>query len=123
MTKEELIEQVEKNQLWELSYRLSYWDEEDQKLSELTDIEYVINEAEYLLEDITEDTGHLLHEEWKEAKACIRRTKNGKIKRMQFPSMEVMEGWRDSDVENARAFLDEVKRTKAFLKKLYKNQK
>ena len=123
MTKEELIEQVKKNRLSELEYRMSYWDEEDQKLSELTDIEYVINEAEYLIEDITEDTGHLLHDDWKQAKSIIRLTKNGTRKRILFPSMDVAEGWRDEDVEWARSFLDEVKRTKKFIAMLKKMQK
>lgn len=119
MNREEIISKA--SNLKELAYRLTeWWDEDDQKDEGLSDIEYAIREAEYLIEDITEDTGHSLHDDWKEAKAIIRRTKDGKVKRISFPDMKVMDGWTDEEVRWAREFLDEVKRTKAFVKQLRK---
>ena len=119
MTREELMNTLRKANLPELEYRATeYWDDEDQKHEGLTDAEYLLREAEWVVEDFTEDTGHCLHDEWLEAKATIKRTKNGKFKQIALPSFEIMEGWRDSDVKHARELLDEVKRTKAFIRKL-----
>lgn len=114
-----LIELVKKQNLPELYYRASEcWDEADQKHEGLTDIEYLIREAEWIIEDFCEDTGHSLHDDYLWAKKLLKETDNGKRRPIDIATMSIKEGYRDTDIENARSIIDEVKRTKAFIRKL-----
>lgn len=114
-----LTELVKKQNLPELQYRISeYWDEEDQKHEGLTDIEYLIREAEWIVEDFCEDTGHSLHDDYQWAKKLLKETDNGKRRPIDITTMRIKEGYRDADIENARSIIDEVKRTKAFIRKM-----
>lgn len=114
-----LTELVKKQNLPELQYRISeYWDEEDQKQEGLTDIEYLIREADWIIEDFCEDTGHFLHDDYLWAKALLKRTDNGKRRPIDIATMSIKDGYRDADIERARNTIDEVKRTKAFVRRL-----
>lgn len=114
-----LTELVKKQNLPELYYRASEcWDEADQKQEGLTDIEYLIREAEWIIEDFCEDTGHSLHDDYLWAKKLLKETDNGKRRPIDIATMSIKEGYMDTDIENARIIIDEVKRTKAFIRKL-----
>lgn len=114
-----LTELVKKQNLPELYYRASEcWDEADQKHEGLTDIEYLIREAEWIVEDFCEDTGHSLHDDYLWAKKLLKETDNGKRRPIDIATMSIKEGYRDADIESARSIIDEVKRTKAFIRKL-----
>ena len=114
-----LTELVKKQNLPELYYRASEcWDEEDQKHEGLTDIEYLIREAEWIVEDFCEDTGHSLHDDYLWAKKLLKETDNGKRRPIDIATMSIKEGYMDADIENARSIIDEVKQTKAFIRKL-----
>lgn len=114
-----LTELVKKQNLPELQYRISeYWNEEDQKQEGLTDIEYLIREADWIIEDFCEDTGHVLHDDYLWAKALLKETDNGKRRPIDIATMSIKDGYKDADIERARNTIDEVKRTKAFVRKL-----
>lgn len=89
----------------------------------LTDDEYILREAEWVVEDFTEDTGHDLHDEYNLAKRALKATKNGKQYKM---TMDInmrnihYKGYTPWDVARAREVLDEVKTTKEFIKEARK---
>lgn len=114
-----LMDLLKRADLPELEYRVAEcWDIEDQKRSGLSDLEYLIREAEWVLEDFTEDTGHCLHDAYIDAKYLIKRTKDGKRRPIDISTMSVMAGFRDADIQRARNLLSEVRRTRAFIRKL-----
>ena len=122
MNRQEILAEVRRQGMNELAYRIeTYWDEDERKREGLTDAEYIIREAEFVVEDYTEDTGHCMHDEWKWAKWLLRRTSNGKRRPIDLATMSIKEGFTDADIERARGILEEVKRTKAFIHKMQKN--
>ena len=119
MERTELLKMAREYDLPELEYRLSeYWDDDEREQEELTNVQYAIREAEWVVEDIEEDNGHCLHDEWLDAKALLRRTKNGKVRPLDMGTWKIKEGYRDEDIERARDIIDEPKRTKKFIRKL-----
>lgn len=122
MNRQEIMAEVRRQGMNELAYRIeTYWDEGEQEREGLTDAEYIIREAEFVVEDYTEDTGNCMHDEWKWAKWLLRRTSNGKRRPIGLATMSIKEGFTDADIERARGILEEVKRTKAFIRKMQKN--
>lgn len=121
MTRETLMSILAEANLPELEYRADeYWNEDERIREGLTEIQYLKREAEWVVEDYTEDTGHFLHDEWKAAKALIRRTKNGTRIPISTATFRPLDGYTPDEIQRARDIIDEVNRTKAFIRKLSK---
>lgn len=119
---ENLEKMVKKANLPELEYRMSeYWSEEVREGEELTEAEYLLREAEYLLEDFDADTGHCLHDELLRARWLLRRTKNGKVIPIDpNRGFRPKEGYEPKDIENAKNLVAERNRLKRFVDRLQK---
>lgn len=106
---------VEAANIPELERRIHY----AESLDGLTELEWLQREAEWLVEDYAEDTGHLLHDELKWAKRLLKETDGGKrIPIDPMNGFRPKEGYGPHDIEEARQTVAEYKAAKAFARKV-----
>lgn len=121
ITNNELKKMVDESGANELIYR-AYAFENDENLSE---IDYLIRETEWVLEDYTEDTGHCAYDEYMDAKYLLRKTKNGSCITYDIETFKPFYWCTEEAIRQAKALVQEVKDTRKLLKALrrYKEKK
>ena len=108
---------IEMENLPELSGRIYYSEEDD--MDGLSESAFVLREAEWIVEDFEVD-GYMLHDVLTDARRLIRETQDGKVIPIDSNTFRPKEGYRPGDIQNARETIAEYKRTKAFVKKMWK---
>lgn len=112
----ELAELVKAANLSVLNWRIFIATADD--MDGLSEAEWVKREAEWIIEDYTED-GHALHEELAWARWLLKRTENGKRIPISIEDgFRPMRGFQPQDIKAARQVVQEYKAAKAFEKKI-----
>lgn len=114
LVNKELAAMVKAANIATLNWRIYIADD----LEGLNEAEWVEREAQWIIEDYTED-GHALHDELKHARWLLKRTDNGKrIPIDPMNGFRPMEGFTPQDIESARHTVAEYKSVRAFAKKM-----
>lgn len=123
LTDTELLNVLDRPHLCEIKYRIANSDIED--MEDLSELEFVSREAEWVLDDYTEDTGHILHDDYLWAKRLLKKTDNGKkiplliVFEPTF-QIKVQDGYSEADILCAKNIVEEVKATRSLVKQLQK---
>ena len=115
----ELVKMIEKARLYELEERImSIEDDSDMKQEGMTETEYILREAEWLVEDF-EDDGCLIHDDLVDARRLLRETRNGKCIPIDISrGFRPKRGYEKYNIDRAKNLVNEYNRTKRFVERL-----
>lgn len=112
----DLEDMLERSQAWELMSRVENSCTED--MEDLSELDWLIEEASFVLEDFVCDTGSCLHDDYLWSKHLLKKTENGKCIPISIETFEPLKGYAPDDIEGARSVLKEVDSTRKFIHKL-----
>jgi len=119
ITNKKIQDLIDKSGAYELGFRVrEYINDEG-----MNELDWVIRECEWVLEDYTEDTGHIAHDEYLWAKNLLRKSKNGTRIVYSLETFQPFEEYSPENIELAKRTVQEVKDTKKLLKQLQKLRK
>lgn len=112
-----LAAMVEAANINELNYRIHISEDTDG----MTEREWLEQEVQWIIEDFSEDNGHVLYYELKEARKVLKRTDNGRIIPISIENgFKPIEGFAPEDIEYAKYLVNEYKAIRNFQKVLRK---
>lgn len=100
----------------EVLYRnFNCFDEEDMQKEGMTREQYLLREAEWVVEDF-EDDAHCLGEDLISARELLKETKNGKCIPFSTQTFRPLPGYAPRDIAQAVRTINEYKNTKKFVR-------
>lgn len=100
----------------EVLYRnFNCFDEEDMQNEGMTREQYLLREAEWVVEDF-EDNAHCLGEDLISARELLKETKNGKRIPFSIQTLRPLPGYTPRDIAQAVRTINEYKNTKKFVR-------
>lgn len=118
----ELADMLDRSCAWELRLRIAHACSEDVD-EDLSELDWLIEEADFVIEDFVCDTGSCLHDDYLWAKRLLKKTEDGKCIPISIETFRPLEGYTPDDISMARRVLKEVKDTKKLVRKLRSLQK
>ena len=109
-----LAQMISKANLPELDFRLDI----SEGTEGLSEVAYVLQEAEWIVEDFESD-GHTLNEELYEARWLLNRTKYGRVIPLN-EHFRPLDGFQPNRIQQAKDTVNEYNRTKRFCERLGK---
>lgn len=118
ITDKEVLQILKKLNVYEVEESLMSYPEDER--DGRSDVEMLLNEAEYFLE-LYSDDGSAHYDDLKDARRLLRETEQGKrIPIDIYNGFKPKQGYYPSDIERAKRIVDEYNRLKRLVNKLYK---